>query len=36
MINLRPGDGNRKQEIESPALRREIEALALYFFKEFL
>lgn len=34
MINIRPADGNTKQEITSPDLRQRVAALADFFFKE--
>lgn len=34
MINLRPGDGNRSNEIQDPAKRSKFEKLTKYFFKE--
>jgi hypothetical protein len=33
MINVRPADGNKKQEIQSESLRREIRDIALHFFE---
>ena len=33
MINIRPSDGNRKQEIESNEIRQRVSELTAYFFE---
>src|SRR5258708_22866806 len=35
MVNIRPGDGNRKQDIESPEIRKQVKELADLFFGAF-
>ena len=35
MINIRPGDGNTKQEITLPEIRSKVAELAAYFFQAF-
>lgn len=33
MINIRPGDGNTRQEISSPEIRQRVRELAVHYFE---